>query len=129
MVYDLTFTAEANLLRVEIHGERPKENLSQASKEAWVEISRVAIEREARKLLVVSYATGDYPALTAYQVNSSLAECGVQKGWQIAFVNMDKKSFKDVKFAETVAVNRGFSVGIFANESDARNWLATPGDK
>ena len=123
MVYRLEFKTEGELLWVELFGERPKQNLTEASKEAWVEISRVAREKGKKKLLVVSHATGDYPTLNAYQINTSLAECGVQKGWQIAFVCLDKASFEMIKFAETVAVNRGFSVGIFANESEARSWL------
>jgi hypothetical protein len=76
-----------------------------------------------KKLLIVSHAIGDYPTLNALQINSSLAEYGVHRSWKIAFVNLDKKSFEQIKFSETVAVNRGFWVSIFDNEGDARNWL------
>ena len=123
MVYQLEFRVEGECLHVEIFGERPKENLTQASKEAWCEIARVAKEKGIGKLLVVSHATGDYPTLTAYQVNTSLADCGVQKGWKIAFVCLDTASFDKIKFAETVAVNRGFTVGVFADRETARSWL------
>ncbi len=123
MTYKLDFTVEGNVLKVEIFGERPKDKLNQASEEAWKEIVEVTREKSIDKLLIISHATGDYPTLNAYQINSALAEYGVQKGWKIAFVNLDKKSFEQVKFSETVAVNRGFWVGIFDNEDDARSWL------
>ena len=123
MTYKLDFNVEGNTLRVEIFGERPKDKLTQVSKEAWVEIVKVTREKNMKKLLIVSHAIGDYPTLNALQINSSLAEYGVHRSWKIAFVNLDKKSFEQIKFSETVAVNRGFWVSIFDNEGDARNWL------
>ena len=128
MSYELRFNVEADLLRVEIFGERPKDKdaLRKASHEGWRAIARVATEQERDRLLVVSHARGDYPTVKAYEINSTLAECGVQRGWKIAFVNLDSDSFQDVKFAETVAVNRGFDIAVFRSEEVARNWLVQP---
>ncbi len=123
MSYKLNFQDEDGVLLVEISGERVKEELTSSAKEAWREIVKVALERKLEQILVLSSATGKYPTLNAYQVNSSLAECGVQRHWKVAFVNLDQASFQDVKFSETVAVNRGFNVGIFSNEDTARKWL------
>jgi len=125
VVYELHFSIEPGLLRVEIFGERPQDKvqLQKASHEGWREIARVAAEEKRDRLLVVSHARGKYPTVKAYEINSTLAECGVQRGWKIAFVNLDADSFQEVKFAETVAVNRGFDVSIFRSEDAARDWL------
>jgi len=125
MAYELNIQVEAGILRVEIFGERPRdpEQLKQVSYQAWRQIARSASENQLENLLVISHAHGDYPTLKAYEINSTLAECGVQRGWKIAFVNMDAPSFQEVKFAETVAVNRGFRVAVFSSEAAARCWL------
>jgi hypothetical protein len=123
VAYKLNFQDEDGVLLVEISGEREKKELTSSAMEAWREISRVTSKKKLVKLLVISSATGKYPALDAFLINSSLDECGVHRGWKIAFVNLDKASFQDVKFAETVAVNRGFNIGVFSNVDNARKWL------
>jgi hypothetical protein len=121
--YKLNFQYESGILLVSISGERQKDELVSSAKEVWRKIARMGHEKGYGKLLIVSSATGNYPVLDAFLINSSLDECGVQRVWKIAFVNLDQASFPDVKFAETVAVNRGFDLGVFDNETDARSWL------
>ena len=123
MAYELSFQDDKGLLIVEISGIREKKELTSSAREVWREIARVTRVKKVKRILILSSATGDYPALDALLINSSLAECGVQRGWDIAFVNLDQASFQEVKFAETVAVNRGFNIGVFNNENDARKWL------
>ena len=123
MAYVLKFQDIGKVLFVEISGEREKEELIKSAMEVWREIARVTQEMQVVKILVVSSATGSYPALDAFLINSKLDECGVKRNWKIAFVNLDQNSFPDVKFAETVAVNRGFNLGVFKNESHAKKWL------
>lgn len=128
MAYVLNFQNENGILLVSISGKREKQELVMSAQEVWRKIARFNQANEYRRLLVVSSATGNYPVLDAYLINSKLEECGVQRGWKIAFVNLDQASFPDVKFAETVAVNRGFNLGVFDNEPDARVWLMGTGD-
>jgi hypothetical protein len=123
VAYDLSFHDEDGMILVSISGKREKEELVSSARQAWREIARVGYEKEIEKLLIVSSATGNYPALDAFLINSRLDEYGVQRFWKIAFVNLDQTSYPDVKFAETVAVNRGFNLGVFSNEADARRWL------
>lgn len=125
MPYEVTYKAEGDVLVVEIFGDRPSDpaELQRASHATWRQVASTAKDGEYVRLLIISHARGDYPTLKAYEINSTLAECGVEKGWKIAFVNLDQGSFENVKFAETVAVNRGFKVGVFKDESSARDWL------
>ena len=126
MWYEMNYSDEADLLRVEIYGQRPSDlnELKRVSHEAWTEIARRTNDLGKRKLLVVSHATGSYSTVSAYEINTTLAKCGVRSGWMIAFVALDPDSYDEVKFCETIAVNRGFQVGVFANEEAGRQWLA-----
>lgn len=123
MAYKLNFQDENGILLVLISGEREKEELVNRAKETWRKIARMGNEKGYGKLLIVSSATGSYPVLDAFLINSSLDECGVQRVWKIAFVNLDQASFPDVKFAEMIAVNRGFDLAVFDSEESARRWL------
>ncbi len=38
--------------------------------------------------------------------------------------DLDEASYKDVEFAETVVVDRGFDAKVFRTEGEARAWLA-----
>ena len=124
MSYDLNIQEEEGLLRVDVAGDRTQGNLVDNAIAACKVAVQACNERGLSRILVISSATGEYPALDAYEINSKLQECGVQRGWKIAFVNLDLDSFPDMQFAETVAVNWGFFGRVFNNEEDARMWLS-----
>jgi hypothetical protein len=121
--YRLSFQVEAELLRVEVWGDRGEGDLVADARGVWTSVATVCGERDLSRILLISHATGDYPIGNGYRINSTLQECGVQRSWRVAFVNLDRRSFRDVKFGETVARNRGFSVKVFSNEDEARAWL------
>ena len=123
MSYDINFAVEGEILRVEIHGNRADGDLRDNAKAAWSEAAMVCRQNNLSRILVVSHATGKYPTYSAYEINSTLEECGIQRSWRIAFVNLDKNSFQDIKFGETVAENRGFNLKVFSSEDAARAWL------
>lgn len=123
MPYELHFEVADKLLRVEIRGDRTDGDLSVNARAAWNRIAAVCSEHNLSRILVVSHATGKYSTFNAYEINSALAECGIQRTWKIAFVNLDKESYQDIEFGETVAVNLGFQVKIFPTEDAARAWL------
>ena len=123
MSYNLKLDIEDRLLRVQIEGDRTEGDLVGNAKAAWTEIAGICSNSNLDRILVVSHASGKYPPFDAFKINSTLAECGVQRSWRIAFVNLDKNSYEEIEFGETIAVNRGFAVKIFPNEEAARTWL------
>lgn len=123
MSYDLQFEVTDNMLVVEIRGDRAAGDLSSNAKSAWSRIAAVCDENRQSRILVISHATGRYRTYNAYEINSTLDECGIRKSWKIAFVNLDKESYQDIEFGETVAVNRGFQLKVFPTEAAARAWL------
>ena len=90
----------------------------------WGKISSTARKNTIRKILIVSHVIGNYHTLDAYQVNANLASFSVSSMWKIAYVALEEKYYEQLKFAETVAVNRGFMGKVFKDETSAYNWLA-----
>ncbi|MGH8371751.1 MAG: hypothetical protein ACRETO_03355 [Gammaproteobacteria bacterium] len=123
MSYELQFDVIDKILRVEIRGNRTAGDLSGNAIAAWSKVATVCNENKLSRILVVSHATGKYPSLNAYEINSVLEECGIERSWKIAFVNLDMESYQDIEFGEIVAVNRGFQVKVFPTEDAARAWL------
>ena len=81
MSYNLQFQVERDLLRVEISGDRTEGDLVADAKTAWTKVATVCRENNLSRILLVSSATGKYAALNGYDINSTLAEYGVQKTW------------------------------------------------
>ena len=123
MSYNLKFDIEDKLLRVEIQGNRTDGDLVDNAKAAWRKVASVCSENNLSRILIISSAIGEYSTFKVYKINSTLAECGVKPSWKIAFVNLDKDSYREIEFGETVAVNRGFIIKIFPTIDAARTWL------
>ncbi len=123
MAYELNFQDQEWGLLVTITGTREQDVLVSHARDAWRIVAEEANKRQAEKILVLSSATGKYPALDAFLINSKLDDYGIERLWKIAFVNLDQESYENVKFSEVVALNRGFNVGVFNDEGEAREWL------
>ena len=123
MSYQIQFEITNELLHVEILGNRSEGDLSSNARAAWSQIAEVCNNNKLSRILVISHATGKYRTFNAYEINSALEECGIQKSWKIAFVNLDRESYEDIKFGETVAANRGFQLRVFPTEKAGRAWL------
>ena len=124
MSYSLNIREEEGLLRVDVTGDRTQGNLIDNVIAACKEVVQACKESGLSRILVISSATGEYPAFDAYEINANLQELGVQRGWKIAFVNLDLDSYTDMQFAETVAVNWGFFARVFNKEEEAHKWLS-----
>lgn len=123
MPYDLVFSEEDGILRVDATGDRTKVNTAESGRAAWRAVAKECTARGLTHVLIVSRITGRYRIADVYDVNSAIAEAGIQPGWKIAYVNLDPPSYKPTQFGEMVAVNRFVQVKLFDNERDAREWL------
>ncbi len=123
MSYDVTTQPDGKRLRVQVEGDRSRGDLVAEATRAWRKIAADCADAGCNQILVVTAATGSFPTLDAYIINSILNEYGVQRTWSIAFVSLDTESYRDVEFAETVIVNRGFDAKVFRTEGEALDWL------
>jgi hypothetical protein len=126
MPYELTFAEEENILVFEVTGNRAQDNAGDDAVNAWGKVASICSEKGYSRILAISRLSGRDKRATFndYYVGTSLDSLGIKKNWKIAFIDLGSEKNPDLNFAETVAVNRGFSIKLFTNENDARNWLA-----
>lgn len=125
MPFKIEFHKQNEILRVDIFGIREKGKIVEDAKEAWKQIAKACQESGLDRFLVTSHVTGDYSISNAYSINSVLDQFGVSRRWKIAYVVLDEKAYETLKFAETVAINRGFRGKVFQDEVEAYNWLVS----
>ena len=119
MTYNLTITQNPSYLHVIITGENSQQNVIQYLKEVLHECT----SRKIKKVLIEERLEG--PRLKAFTIfdiaKNSSAEA---RGYFDAIAYVDVNAEGDLmQFAETVAVNRGIPVNVFATVADAEIWL------
>lgn len=123
MSYELVFSEENGVLRVDATGDRTRVDPRQSGRAAWEAVARECSARGLTRILIVARITGRYHLADVYEVNSTVIDAGVQPQWKIAHVNLDPDSYEETQFGETVAVNRCIRIKLFDNEAAAREWL------
>ena len=114
MGHDCSYDNELEVIRVRHHGQSDVEDFRQARD--WV----VRLQEEHDNVRVVvnlQEVTDAPPTLDIYQFASELP---IQL--HIAMV-CGSELHEDLHFLETVAMNRGRRIKLFANEADALSWL------
>lgn len=119
MPYELSIIQKPAYLHAIVSGLNTKENV-----EGYLEeVLRESLARGAVSVLIEERLEGPrFGVVDVFDVVSvkSLAARGHFKG--IAYVDVYGTD-ESMKFAETVAVNRGLPVRVFSTVSDAEKWL------
>jgi len=119
MTYELTINPKSTYLHVIVTGQNSKENVGRYLEE----IRNECVARGCFRVLVEERLEG--PRIGAMDV-FQIAEAGSSKarGMFTAFAYVDVNADGDLmRFAETVAVNRGVPVAVFPTVADAERWL------
>jgi hypothetical protein len=119
MSYKLTLDQKTTYLHAVVTGQNSRENVTRYLEE----IRGECVARGCVRVLIEERLEG--PRLEATDVfeiaaNGSCSTAGVFRA--IAYVDVNA-SGDMMKFAETVAVNRGAPVRLFSSAADAENWL------
>jgi hypothetical protein len=119
MSYELRFTQESTFLHAVVTGTNSKENVATY----LGEVRRECVARNCFRVLIEERLEG--PRLGVMDVFDVASEGSARAPAQItAMAYVDVNGGGDLmRFAETVAVNRGLSVRVFSSVSDAREWL------
>jgi hypothetical protein len=124
MSYELTITQKSTHLHAIVTGKNTRENVA-----AYLEeLQREMTGQSCRRLLIEERLEG--PRLRAIDVFNIVSEASnrSQRNFEaIAYVDVFAEG-SVMKFAETVAVNRGVSVLVFSSVREAENWLMDQGD-
>ena len=119
MDYKLRFIQNPSYLHVIVTGKNSKQNVAQYLQDVLHECTA----RKYRKVLIEERLEG--PRLKAFPIFEIVNEGSEEaRGYFDTIAYVDVYAEGDLmQFAETVAVNRGLPVTLFANVADAEKWL------
>ncbi|HZV54004.1 MAG TPA: hypothetical protein VFF82_03605 [Rhodocyclaceae bacterium] len=120
MPYELTIIQERTYLHATVRGLNTSENV----RHYLEEIIRECAARNCNRVLVEERLEGPrLDTIDVFQIVSE--ESGRVIGRLAAMAYVDMNASGDLmRFAETVAVNRGLPVKVFQSVGDAEKWLA-----
>lgn len=119
MSYKLTLKQEPSYLHVIVTGLNSWENVASY----LAEIMRECMARRVYRVLIEERLEGPrLGTMDVYQVASEGADRAKGLFEAIAYVDANAKG-RLMEFAETVAVNRGLPVTVFATVEEAKKWL------
>jgi len=119
MTYKLTIHQKSNYLHAIVTGPNNRENVQGYLQEVRGE----CIARGCYKVLVEERLEGPrIGAMDVFQIAAQGSSKASGTFQAIAYVDVNADGDL-MKFAETVAVNRGIPVAVFATVADAERWL------
>jgi hypothetical protein len=119
MSYKLTFTQKPGYLHAVVTGENSEEMVMRYLEE----LQRECAARNCRRLLIEERLEGPRLGTTSvFEIASEASERAQGQFNAIAYVDVNADGDR-MKFAETVAVNRGHPVRVFSSVRDAESWL------
>ncbi|MGB5450407.1 MAG: hypothetical protein WBM80_15895 [Woeseiaceae bacterium] len=123
MPYEIDIQAKQDYVRVHVTGERRYGDAALEASQAGQQIVEYCQKADNYRVLVVLNLGGRLSATDSYEIVESSKEYGWDHAYKLAFVDTNEESIDDVRFTETVAVNRAYSVRAFADEAEAIDWL------
>ena len=119
MTYKLTIHQKSNYLHAIVTGPNNRENVQRYLQEVRGE----CIARSCYRVLVEERLEGPrIGAMDVFQIAAQGSSKASGTFQAIAYVDVNADGDL-MKFAETVAVNRGIPVAVFATVADAERWL------
>ena len=89
----------------------------------WKEVRDTCIETGLKRILGVGNHSSPPSVTEGYMHIDLWDSLGFGNQDRIAWVELSKNSFSNLKFIETAMMNRGKLVRIFDNINDAKEWL------
>jgi len=121
--YELDIQLHNNYVRAHATGERRYGDAAFEAGQAGQHIVEFCRNAEVYRVLVILDLSGRLSAVDSYEIVDQSKEYGWDHKFRLAFVTTNEDSADDVKFTETIAVNRAYAVKQFADEAEALEWL------
>jgi hypothetical protein len=119
MSYELTITQKPGYLHAVATGTNSQENVARYLQAVLQE----CVARECPRVLIEERLAGPrLGTLNVFEVASAGSERVAGKLKAVAYVDVNAQG-QLMKFAETVAVNRGLPARVFASVAEAETWL------
>nr|MBN2278425.1 hypothetical protein [candidate division Zixibacteria bacterium] len=121
MTYKLAVQDKGHYYHFVVTGENTIENVSSY----LGEIHKICIRDGCSRVLIEENFEG--PGLGTMPIYDIITDIGLQARMtvrKIAFINANPDhDIREMKFAETVAVNRGVNIKVFSNVAEAEEWI------
>jgi len=119
MTYKLTIHQKSSYLHAIVTGPNSRENVQQYLQE----IRRECILRNCFRVLVEERLEGPrIGAMDVFQIAAENSRKASRTFQAVAYVDVNAEG-ELMKFAETVAVNRGIPIAVFSTVAEAERWL------
>ena len=112
-------TYEGNYIQVRLQGS---EDLGVASR-LWPLILEACKDNDCFKVLGIAKASSPLGPMDAYNHAELFNKLGINHQYRIAWVELNPEAYEATHFAETVLNNRGLPGRLFADVSEAKQWL------
>lgn len=106
---------------IEVHSDGEK-NIDSA-RQLWEQVSTLADEVNCFKVLGVAFTDKNHSTIEGYKHAELFQDIGIDYKYKIAWVEKNPDVYNDVKFIETVLMNRGTNIKLFPDQAEARSWL------
>ena len=123
MSYEVKLEIQQEYIRAEVSGTRTLGNAAQEAGTAGKHILKVCNDTDTNRVLLLLNLRGRLSALDSFEMVTESRDYGWTHAIKMAIVDLNRRSYEDSLFTETVAVNRSYSVKVFDNEADALEWL------
>ncbi len=121
MLYELTVRVHPTHLHFKVTGRNSYETV----RRYLFEIYTICVKRNCSAVLIEENLEG--PGLALAEIYNIVAEGSQRKGLpvhRVAYVDINPEhSSANMEFAQSVAVNRGLEVQVFATVAEAEKWL------
>ncbi len=126
--YRLEIDYQLPLLTVHLLGEVAAEDSLELTREYWLRISERVNASGAEQLLVLDALPGEVMSdEDLVRFFDSVGGLGLEHV-KVAYVEGRTDQVPRIEYVELLALERGYRIRMFANESDARLWLRYGGE-
>jgi hypothetical protein len=120
MSYNLAIEQKPGYLHAVVTGTNSRENVVHY----LVDMLRECVTRDCFRVLIEERLEGTrLGTMDVFRISSGANRPIAGRNPIIAYVDVNATSDSAMKFAEDVAVNRGFSIRVFRSVATARQWL------
>ena len=110
-------------MRVKASGHRRYGDAAVEAGQAGRQVVEFCRNADIYNVLVVLNLSGRLSAIDSFEIVDQSKDYGWDVNFKLAFVETNEASANDVRFTETIAVNRAYSVRHFTDEAEAIVWL------
>jgi hypothetical protein len=123
MPHKLIFQKNPDHVRVEVSGESTPGKEMNEVVDILKQATEICHKEGIKRILAIFDVPGKLPSMAGFDFVELSNKFNWDTHFKLAVVYLHEERLISARFAETVAVNRGYMVKLFENEQEAKSWL------